>query len=178
MLLIVCFVVTGLVIPAALDLERWIELEIVLVVWWLIWVIVLTRMLYVGKRVEDDHQMGKPRSWFGWMKSDSGDVAFSFGDALSSIGDGEGCLVLLALPVLLFVLLVGAWFLVELAIPALAFLMYLLVRGMLAHAVNDRHECRGNLGRSLLWALIWATVYTAPLALAVWGFHQRAASTS
>jgi hypothetical protein len=69
----------------------------------------------------------------------------------------------------LFVALV--WFLIEIAIPVVFFLLYLTVRGMLAHVINDRHRCRGRLGRALAWGLVWATVYTAPLAGMVWLVH-------
>ena len=80
----------------------------------------------------------------------------------------------LAIPLLI----VAAWFLIEIAIPGIAFLMYFLVRGMIAHAVNDRHHCQGNLPRSLLWGLLWATVYTAPLAGLVWLVHVVAAKAA
>jgi hypothetical protein len=31
----------------------------------------------------------------------------------------------------------------------LLFLLYFVARGMLARVVNDRHHCRGRLGRAL-----------------------------
>ena len=49
--------------------------------------------------------------------------------------------------------------------------LYFVVRGMLARVINDRHRCRGRLVRSLGWSLLWATVYSAPLAGAVWFVH-------
>jgi hypothetical protein len=63
------------------------------------------------------------------------------------------------------------WFLVEIAIPVLFFLLYLMVRGMLAHVINDRHRCRGSVGRALTWGLVWSTLYTVPLAGVVWFVH-------
>ncbi len=51
------------------------------------------------------------------------------------------------------------------------FLLYFVSRGMLARVVNDRRHCRGSVGRSVLWGLAWATVYTLPLAAAVWFVH-------
>ncbi len=57
----------------------------------------------------------------------------------------------------------GAWVLIELAIPGVAFVTYFLVRGMIARVVNDRHRCEENWGRSLRWAAIWATLYMLPL---------------
>ena len=46
-----------------------------------------------------------------------------------------------------------------------------VLRGMLARVVNDRHHCEGNLFLASVWGAIWATVYTGPLALVVWGVH-------
>src|SRR5262249_60045688 len=81
--------------------------------------------------------------------------------------DGEGCAIILGL-----VLAVGLiWFLIEIGVPVVLFLLYFVARGMLAQAVNDRHHCRGDLPRAAGWAFVWATVYTAPLAAVVWFIH-------
>jgi hypothetical protein len=42
---------------------------------------------------------------------------------------------------------------------------------MLARVANDFHGCTGNLLRSLRWGAVWATLYTAPLALLVLAGH-------
>ena len=39
------------------------------------------------------------------------------------------------------------------------------------HGFSTAH-CRGRLGRALAWGALWATVYTAPLAGAVWFVHH------
>jgi len=57
------------------------------------------------------------------------------------------------------------------AIPLVLFLLYLVPRGMLSHVINDRHHCKGRLAKSLGWALLWATLYTAPLVGVVWYVH-------
>jgi hypothetical protein len=87
------------------------------------------------------------------------------------IPDGEGCLIALGIIVALVIALVGIWFLIEIVIPALAFVAYLLIRGMLARVANDSHSCEGSLGRATLWGALWATVYTLPFALLVWLVH-------
>jgi hypothetical protein len=167
--LILCFLMTGLLVPIILRKEAWIDAEFVVGTWWLIWVIVLSAMLYQGHRVSDDHQLGEARSWGlrnmfkGWYSSgssiDAVDVFVWDSEALAI-----GCLIILALP-----LLVGLiWLLVEIAVPALIFVAYFLVRGQLAHVVNDKHRCKGNLLRAVAWGALWATVYTAPLAGLVW----------
>ncbi len=172
--LFACLVATAVLVPMTLRLPAWIDIEIVLGLWWLIWVAALTVLLHAGRRLSDDHQLQKPRSWFGkdmwnfldWVPAGN----FSVGD--------EGCLGTLGLLLLLIVaiplLLLAIWFLVEIALPAIAFLTYFLVRGMLARVVNDRRGCKGDLPRALLWGGLWATLYTAPLAGLVWFVHRIA----
>ena len=177
--LVVCFGLTAVLIPMVLRLPRWVEFEIVLALWWAVWLAVLTRLLYTGQRVADDHQMQEPRNWFpsdkSKQKEQKKDVDRSWWDGLFFLGelagDSEavaiGCLVVLGL-----VLLAGlVWFLIEVAIPLVLFLLYFVTRGMLARVINDRHRCRGQLGRALVWGFVWATLYTAPVAAAVWFVH-------
>jgi hypothetical protein len=92
--------------------------------------------------------------------------------ALYHSGGWEFLIWLLA-PIVLFL---AAWFLIEVAIPILAFLMYVIVGGMLQVAVNHRNSCCGSLTRSTYWGIVWATIYTAPLAVLVWMVHSTHAS--
>jgi hypothetical protein len=196
--LVICFALTAVLIPMAFRLPHWVEFEIVLAVWWAIWLGVLTRLLFTGHRVTDDHQLGEPRNWFTsgqakpkevanrdrtekgpWEAKKDADRAWwdgFFWGSLSSSGDvAAGCepLAYVLLVILALVLLLGAiWFVFEVAIPVVLFLLYVLARGMLAQVINDRHHCRGRLGRALAWGTLWATVYTAPLAGAVWFVHH------
>jgi hypothetical protein len=171
--LVVCFALTAVFIPMVLRLPRWVKFEIVLAIWWVIWLTVLTRVLYTGQQVADDHQMQAPRGWFSSRPSSLGERSgadsawwFAFWP-LDIEGAAIGCLIVIGL-----VLLAGlAWFLIEVAVPLVAFLLYLITRGMLARVVNDRHHCRGRLGRAFAWAVVWSTVYTAPLAAVVWFVH-------
>jgi hypothetical protein len=172
--LVVCFGLTAVLIPMALRLPRWVAFEIVLAVWWAIWLAVLTRLLYTGQRVADDHQMREPRPWFAADKAKQQerkkdpDRAWWDGFFWGWLwGDSDAFLIVLGL----FLLLGAIWFLFEIAILVLLFLLYFVARGMLARVVNDRHHCRGRLGRALGWGLVWATVYTAPVAAAVWFVH-------
>jgi hypothetical protein len=172
--LIVCFVLTAVLIPMALRLPRWIEFEIVVAVWWAIWLAILTWLLYTGQRVADDHQLKEPRNWFRSAKPQKPkpkkdpDRAWWDGYMWGWLGaDGEAVAIIIAL----VLLVVAIWFLFEIAIPVLLFLLYFVARGMLAQVVNDRHRCRGSFGRAVAWGFVWATVYTAPLAAAVWFVH-------
>jgi hypothetical protein len=172
--LVICFALTAVLIPMALRLPRWVKFEIVLAAWWAIWLVVLARLLYTGQRVMDDHQMRPPRNWFTFKRAQQDEPnqnpdrswwnGFFWG---TFWGDGDAVLIVFGL----FLLLVVIWFLFEIAIPVLLFLLYFLARGMLAQVVNDHHHCRGRLGRALGWGAVWATAYTAPLTAAVWFIH-------
>lgn len=182
------FLTTGLLIPGVLRLPLWIDFEIVLAVWWLTWGIVLSVILYRGQRVDDDHQLAEPRNWLNVFKGNSKETqttdpldirkptrrsSSGWWDGLWWIGpvDGEGCLALIAMVLLMIVALFALWFLIEIAIPVVLFILYCIARGMLAAVVNDRHHCRGRLGHALFWGLTFATLYTAPLAGVVWFVH-------
>jgi hypothetical protein len=171
--LVFCLVLAGglvLLLAQTFHLPLWIGWELVLAAWWLLWVVTLTRFLYRGLRISDDHRMGAPRKWFaGWFK---GGASPNIGD-IGFVGDGcgEGCMVAVGVFLAVIVAVIGFWFLIEVAIPALAFVLYFLIRGMLARVANDFHGCTGNLPRSLRWGAAWATLYTAPLALLVLAGH-------
>ncbi len=178
--LVVCLLLTALLIPMAVRLPLWVDFEIVLAVWWAVWFAVLTGLLHNGFRVADDHALQQPRNWFsGWSSSkknkESSETSGSWWDGFFwgwVLGDELVFLIIAAV-----VLVGGIWLLFEVAIPVLLFLLYFIARGMLAGVANDRHHCRGRLGRSVLWGFLWATVYTGPLAAAVWFVHfvhQRA----
>src|SRR5262249_28099088 len=137
--LVLCFVMTGLLVPVILRKEIWIDAEFVVGTWWLIWTVVLAAMLYQGHRVSGDHQMGQARSWnlrrifSDWIPlGDAIDVP-----SLDAEGCAIGCLELAAISLLILL----AWFFLEVAIPALIFVAYFMVRGQIAHVVNDKHRC-------------------------------------
>lgn len=192
-----------LIVPVAGRFPPWVDVEIVLGIWWLVWLVSLSYFLYTGRRISDDHALGKPRWWFssGGVKERPGssrispDLAAPTGavepveaaskrkpaqsssgwnllDGLDVGGDLEGCLVLLAILLAVGLLVIGIWLLIEIVIPALAFLGYYLVRGMLARVANDQHGCEENLVRSVGWGTLWASVYIVPQAALVWFIHM------
>lgn len=162
--LLMCLIVTGLFIPFVLKKPLWIELEIVVGIWWLIWGVVLTKLLYKGEQVADDHKHHKPRDWFGMGQSGSSSPDLS---GCANGADFEGCAVLIGL----ILALIAVWFLIEFALPILFFMLYFLIRGMLVHAVHEKPYCRGNLTWSAFRGFLWATIYTAPLAGTIWFVH-------
>lgn len=174
--LVVCFALTAVLIPTALKLPRWVEFELVLAAWWLVWAGSLSLLLYRGARLADDFAQpgSQPSSrpsgpaWFalgdlGWGASLGGD---------SLVGAILGIVLEIVLAIAIsIVVMFFVWLVMEFAIPVLAFGLYFVVRGMLAHVVNDRHRCRGRLVRAVAWGATWATAYTAPLAALVWTVH-------
>jgi hypothetical protein len=178
LVLLLCMGLTALLVPMALKLSTWIKAEIVIAVWWAIWGFALTLFLYNGWLVTHDFQQptfSSPTSreaagdsysrgwWDGFLWGSFPD--FSIGDADNPL---LGCLALLVLIIVLPFLLV---FLVEAAV-LLAFVMYLMIRGMLAQVANSRLRCRGRLGRAVAFGVLWATLYTLPLAGLVWLVHR------
>jgi hypothetical protein len=86
-----------------------------------------------------------------------------FGELLASAGDVEGILVVLGV-----LLAIGlGWAIVELLAPVLLICAYVVIVAALRRVANDRHGCEANLGRSILWGALWATLYTLPLAAIV-----------
>jgi hypothetical protein len=169
--LVACFALTGVLIPMAVRLPLWVDFEIVLTVWWVIWVGVLARLLYVGQPVSDDHSLGQPRPWYRAVFEPAG-VSPDTEWAWLVLGGSEGCALYLFLVFAFFLLVLAAWVVVEVAVPVVAFLLYFMVRAMLATALNRDHGCQGRVVRSAARAVLWATVYTAPLAGVVWLVHR------
>lgn len=161
-----CFLFAALVFPLTLHLPVWLEVEVVMLAWWAIWTAALSYMLHQGRRISDDHRWERPVSRGGNSWLDGGGWDFSM--------DGEGILGFLAGLLLFILVLLALWLLWEFVLPAVALLGYMLVRGMVAHVINDPHDCKDNVGRSLTWGVFWATAYTGPLALLVWAIHRWA----
>jgi len=152
---------TGATVPFAFHLPRWIEGELVVGLWWAIWSVVLGVVAYRGAALDDDHRPGgavvdlKPseptESWrpkWSWL--------------LEGIGDPEGCLIAIAMLVVVGIALLGAWLVVELVAPAVFVLAY---RGVV-RALRRAHAAKthGDAARSALVGMGWAAVYSAPLA--------------
>lgn len=168
----ICLVLAGVLIPVAAKLPKLVEAEIVLGSFWLVWVIALTWLLFRGHKVEDDAfwtglgAKGRKSMMDRW--NGCGDIASGCGDPGCLFFD-EGCASILL--VIVAFLLIGLAFLllIELIVPAIALLLLASIGGMFARAVNDNHHCDGRFGLSLFWGAIWATVYIGPVAaIVIW----------
>jgi hypothetical protein len=178
LVLAMCLVVAALVIvPLAWHLPRWVDAEIVVAVWWLLWIAALAILLHGGQPISDDHEWRPARSWFGnsGRASDTSDGCFwslaDFGGVDLGASAGEACATIVVVLLTIVALFIAAWFVIEVAIPGIAFVTYLLLRGMLARVVNDRHGCAGSWPKAIGWAVVWATLYILPQAALVWVIH-------
>ena len=162
LLLTGCLVLSAILIPVAARLPRWIEFELVLAGWWIVWAVAITLILHRGCDVIDDHSAPQLRG-----KTEGIDPIGCVEGPFDVLEGGCGAVLAMILAV------IGLWLAVELLIPAIAFAAYVTIRGMLAWAVNDRHECAGSWPRSVLWGALSAALFTTPLALLVWA-AQRA----
>ena len=183
LVLLACLAASAVLLPASVHLPRWVEVELVLALWWVIVAGALTTLLYRGFRLRDDVVYFTPWDRPAAVKGDApaapaGKTGWS--DRLSGgcspgcdgcSGDGEGLLVMFALAVVLGLALGAAWVLVELALPLVFSLMYWLFMRAIGRVANDRHGCEGSLARALGWGLGWATLYVLPVALATWALH-------
>jgi hypothetical protein len=185
--LLLCLGITALIVPMALKLPAWVEAEIVLAAWWAIWCVALTLFLYSGWLVTHDFHLGPTLDYLGMPTLSDPGRSLLPGDAAKGSHDGgswgaftpfagdtnplDGCVALLVAILVLPFILLFLVFLVEAAV-LLALLLYLLIRGMLAQVANSRLRCRGRPGRSFAFGVLWATLYTAPLAGFVWFVHR------
>jgi hypothetical protein len=170
-LVLACMTFTALVVPFALQLPRWLEIEGVLGGWWASWAAVLAVLAYRGRPLDDGaaalwpdeapsaqprpvrEAEARPSRW--WYLAD---LTFN----------SEGVVVVLALCLALGV----AWLVVELVAPAVFFATWV----GLTHAVRRARVSRrrGQLAYAALHGVLWATAYVAPLAVAVALVHKLA----
>ena len=156
----------AIAVPLSLGLPRWLELEIVLGSWWLIWAGALGVLLYRGFRLSDDYVLRAPRP--PWVGKEWNAVSVGCADAGCSALAAEVTVIVLVAAAALALAFGAVWLLVELVVPIVFFLTYLVLRGSLARVANDEHDCEGSASRALGWGALWASVYVAPLALVVW----------
>jgi 4-hydroxybenzoate polyprenyltransferase len=172
-IVVACLALTSvLIIPLARRFPPWIDFEIVLVGWWLVWVVTLAILLYQGRLISDDHVHRGPRDWLASLRKPwPPEKKSSDWWPWWILSGPEGCLIVLGIILALIIILVGLWLLIEIVIPALAFVAYVLIRGMLARVTNDKHSCQDSFVRAMLWGSLWATVYILPFGLLVWFVH-------
>jgi hypothetical protein len=169
-----------------MHLPTWVEAEIVLGAWWATWTATLSVLLYRGRPVADDHRFS-PSFWFGGgdekspsPKAGGGAVAPAkqssgrWYEGWSGFSDGEGCAYLIGAILIAGAAVLLAWVLVELVVPAVFTLAYMLLIRALKRATNDTHGCKGEALRSLGYGAWWAGLYVVPIAVVVLLVHAVA----
>jgi hypothetical protein len=155
--------------PAALDLPRWIEAEVAVGIFTLLFAGVLATLLYRGYRLKDDFTYFAPwnRAPVGAGKSSHGSSksGCDFGAAGCELGAVEGIGVIL----LLGVALLGAFLLVELVVPVAFLVFYGLIVRAIGAVAHDRHDCKDDLVRSVGWGLAWSALFSLPIAITALG---------
>jgi uncharacterized protein (DUF983 family) len=173
---------SAVVLPVSLKLPRWIEFEVVLFAWWSILFGTLAVLLYKGTVLRDDYAFSARWGLSSPNENAVGDsTAFtsssnasgnsSWLDVDTGCAEVEGCGGMLAGLIFAALAFAATWILLEVAFPVLLFLAYWLLVGAIGRVVNDKHACESNLARATFWGALWATVYTFPVALVVWGIH-------
>jgi len=168
------FALTAVMVPHALALPRWLEIEVVLAAWWVLSTFAFAALLHRGFHLVDDWIYFAPWNRPRERSKQKGSRGDGCNDGCSSAdfsADGEGCLIVIVVAVLALLLFGAAWLLVEVAGPLLFLLVYLLVTRALARVARDRHDCKGALARSLAWGAAWATIYLLPLAVLAYAVH-------
>ena len=189
--LLILFLAVAVVLPLALHRSAWVEAEIVIGSWFLIWTAVLAWLGYSGRTVDEDWgQFRPPRRLLGRGRGEGPEGATSILQAtpyvdLSGIdlpdldggGDdgGLGCLgaILAAIVAIAAIaaIVVLLYVTIGYVIPLIVIALYTIVRAMLNHVAARGHLTQGDLPASLARGAFWAAVYTAPLAVAIWLLH-------
>ncbi len=173
------FVVAASVLPLALKLPAWVEVELVVSALFLLLWGTLAGLLYSGYRLREDHAIVLP--WGGSAatrpaaKNGGSSPGKGCDPGCSGCGDvpvdAEGCGVIVVIALALGAALALSWLVLELLVPIVFYAAYELLVRSIGRVANDRHGCEGSLARSLGWGGLWAGIYTVPLALVVFAVH-------
>jgi hypothetical protein len=165
--------------PLALHRQPWLEIEAVLAAFWCILSLTIGVLLFRGFRLHDDLFFYAP-SFELARRRGQGDLGLD-GCGIADLGcaDAAGCdegggLVFAGLLVVGVVVLATllSWLVVEAILPLAFLAFYMVLMAALKRAARDRHDCQGQLRRALGWAMAWASVYIAPLAVLVYALHR------
>src|SRR5437899_1630165 len=104
LVLVACFALTAVIFfPLARGIDPWIRFDVVLLLWWMIWLLTLTMLLYSGNRISDDHRL----SLLAGRVTLDDLLSFNFSEL------GEGCLMAIVSVLAAVVVAIGAWLLIE-----------------------------------------------------------------
>ncbi len=172
LLMFTALALSASLIPLVFRLPAWIEAELVVGAWWAIWSLTLSTLLFRGFRLARDLQLygEDKKDEVARVGKESATLKKEGASAsdwlnLADVGtDAEGCLIAIGVIIVLGVLLSTGWIIAEIIIPLVVLFVFAMIVAALRRVARDRHDCQGNLGKSVLWGVFWATVYTAPIA--------------
>ena len=72
------------------------------------------------------------------------------------------------------VVLIPLWVMVEVVVPVFIYMIYVTIRQQLSIVAKLVPRCEGRPLLAGYFGVLWATIYTSPVALAVWGLHAVA----
>jgi hypothetical protein len=165
--------IAAVAIPLLLHRAAWVEAEVIFAAWFAIWTAALWWFGFHGRPIERDWPDYAP------LFDGGGD-----GGGVSSGGSNSGWNVLngldfggidfgeeiVALLVILIVVVLAV-FVIGWIVPLLVVALFTVMRALLSQSGRFADRVRGRLLPSLIVAMGWAAVYTAPLAVAVWLAH-------
>jgi len=172
--ILACSVLTATALPLLFAMPRWIEIEIVLGTWWLVWAVVLGVLAHRGQPLDRDFALGsepKPanparvaapavepkKSRWSWL------------DVLGCASDGEGLVLFVVGAAIVGLAIVASTIVVDFAAPLLFLVAFTGVQIALRRSLAAKH--RGQKLKSAAHGLAWATCYVAPLAAVVGVVH-------
>lgn len=140
----VCFLVSAVLLPTAAHLPHWVELELALGIWWIVWFVLLSWMLFQGHEVEDDaDRIDFHNPKLPWLATALEWAVQGFG-----CGAAAGCEAAIVLGLAVLVFFGSLYLALELLIPFVAFIIYLAIREMAARVINDKHHCGAARSRA------------------------------
>lgn len=174
--ILACSVLTATALPLLFAMPRWIEIEIVLGTWWIVWAVVLGVLAHRGQPLDRDYALGsepKPanpeRARAAALLEEPKKSRWSWLDVLGCASDGEGLVLFVVGAAIIGLAIVASTIVVDFAAPLLFLVAFTGVQIALRRSLAAKH--RGQKLRSAAHGVAWATCYVAPLAAVVGLVH-------
>lgn len=174
--ILACSVLTATSLPLLCAMPRWIEIEIVLGTWWMVWAVVLGVLAHRGQPLDRDFALGsepKPanlaRARVAAPVAEPKKSRWSWLDVLGCASDGEGLVLFVVGAAIIGLAIVASTIVVDFAAPLLFLVAFTGVQIALRRSLAAKH--RGQKLRSAAHGVAWATCYVAPLAAVVGLVH-------
>lgn len=166
--ILACCAFTALALPALFSMPRWLEIEVVLGAWWLVWAVVLGVLAHRGRPLDRDYSLSsespanpdrapapprEPPSRWSWL------------DVLGAVSDLEGIVIFVVGAIVITLAIAATTIVVDFAAPVLFLVAFTGVQAAMRRSLVAKHE--GQALRSAFHGAAWATLYVAPLAVVI-----------